>query len=53
MKKSYNTYKWGNSISIPVPSYIWEKLKEQGWSQDDKVTYDIQNGKIVVEREVE
>ena len=53
MSKSYALDKWGNSARLPIPSHIWKKLKEEGWTQKSKVYVEYQDGKIIVSKEEE
>ena len=42
--------KWGNSQGVRIPKVILEKLE---WKENEPVTIDIKDGKIVIERSIE
>lgn len=42
--------KWGNSQGVRIPKVILEKLE---WKENEPLTIDIKDGKIVIERSIE
>ena len=42
--------KWGNSQGVRIPKVILEKLE---WKENEPLTIDIKDGKLVIERSIE
>ena len=42
--------KWGNSQGVRIPKVILEKLE---WKENEPLTIDIKDGKLVIEKSIE